>query len=29
VKPTALTVRTISVSGGSKLGALKRWLEVL
>jgi hypothetical protein len=28
VKPTLLTVRTIGVSGGNKLGALKRWLEV-
>jgi len=29
VKPTVATVRTIGVSGGSKLGALKRWLQVL
>jgi len=29
VKPTVLTLRTIGVSGGNKLGALRRWLEVL
>jgi hypothetical protein len=29
VEPTVLTARSIDVSGGNKLGALKRWLEVL
>jgi hypothetical protein len=29
VKPTVATARSIGVSGGSKLGALKGWLQVL